>query len=109
MTDDEAQFWYGNISVGTPGVSFTGTIFLHDSRTGYLILDTIQWTSIPEAAISSCPRRNADGAAQGTDCITRMRVRLRDLLKTFSLAYEDGTSVMGEQYIDVVSIAGLTV
>jgi cathepsin D len=33
----------------------------------------------------------------------------KDLGKTFSLAYGDGSTVQGEQYTDVVSIAGLIV
>ena len=33
----------------------------------------------------------------------------QDLKKTFALAYGDGSTVSGEQYTDVVSIAGLTV
>jgi cathepsin D len=33
----------------------------------------------------------------------------KDLLKTFSLSYVDGSTVEGEQFTDVVSIAGLTV
>ena len=33
----------------------------------------------------------------------------KDLGKTFSLAYGDGSTVQGEQYTDVVSIVGLTV
>jgi cathepsin D len=27
LIDDDAQSWYGTISVGTPAVSFTGTMF----------------------------------------------------------------------------------
>ena len=71
--DSNAELWYGyygTISVGTPAVSFTGMAFLYDRGSQYLTLSTIQWTSILEVAIFSCPRRNVDQAAQGTKCMT---------------------------------------
>lgn len=33
----------------------------------------------------------------------------QDLLKTFSLSYGDGSTAGGEQFTDVVNVAGLTV
>jgi len=33
----------------------------------------------------------------------------KDLSKPFSLGFEDGSTAKGEQFTDVVSIAGLTV
>ena len=29
LTDDSAQFWYGNITVGTPAVTYTGKSLRH--------------------------------------------------------------------------------
>ena len=80
---------------------------LHDDGTACLILGTMQWTSIQEVAISSCLCRHVDQTAQGTRRMTRMPAQ--DLFKMFSLAYGHGSIVAGEQYSDVVSIAGLTV
>ena len=79
LTDDNAQLWFGTISVGTPPRTFTGITFLYDDSKPLTDLWHDQWTLIPEAAISSCPRRNVDRTAQGTDCMTRVQVRLRTI------------------------------
>jgi hypothetical protein len=79
LTDDNAQMWFGTISVGTPPKTFTGITFLYDDSKPLTDSRYDQWTLIPEAAISSCPRRNVIRAAQGTDCMTRGQVRLRTI------------------------------
>ena len=40
LIDDNEQLWYGDISVGTPGNSFTGTMFLaHDGQSHCLTIE----------------------------------------------------------------------
>jgi hypothetical protein len=63
LTDYHARLWYGTISVGTPAVSFTGEMFLLPGRCHDLNISLVQWTLIPAAATSSCPRQAVDQAA----------------------------------------------
>ncbi|KAI0061612.1 Asp-domain-containing protein [Artomyces pyxidatus] len=90
LTDDEAQLWYGAISIGTPAKKFTvdfdtgsSDLFVPASTCGSTCSGHTLWT------VSSSSTA-------------------KDLKKTFSLAYGDGSTVSGEQYTDTVSIAGLT-
>jgi len=90
LTDATAELWYGKISVGTPAVSFnidfdTGSsdLFLPSSRCGL--------TCAGHTAYDPNASRTA-----------------KDLGKTFAMRYGDNSAVFGEQYTDVVSIAGLT-
>ncbi|KIJ66833.1 hypothetical protein HYDPIDRAFT_85774 [Hydnomerulius pinastri MD-312] len=90
LTDDESNLWYGEISVGTPAQSFTVDF---DTGSSDLFLPG------PTCG-STCAGHNAyNPSNSGT---------AKDLHKTFTLAYGDGSvTVSGEQYTDTVSIAGL--
>ncbi|KAI0058456.1 acid protease [Artomyces pyxidatus] len=90
LTDDEAQLWYGTISIGTPLKQFTvdfdtgsSDLFVPASTCGSTCSGHTKWT------VSSSSTS-------------------KDLKKTFTLRYGDGSSVSGEQYTDIFSIAGLT-
>ncbi|KAH9968221.1 acid protease [Russula dissimulans] len=90
LADGNAQLWYGVISVGTPAVSFTVDF---DTGSSDLFLPS-----------SSCGLTCSGHTAYDPDASRTAE----DLGKTFSLSYGDGSTVNGEQYTDVVSIAGLT-
>ncbi|ETW79235.1 aspartic peptidase [Heterobasidion irregulare TC 32-1] len=90
LTDDDAELWYGSISVGTPAVTFTVDF---DTGSSDLFLPGPSCTT------------NCDGHTKYTPSSSSTAV---DLKKTFSLEYGDGSTVSGEQYTDTVSIAGLT-
>ncbi|KAI0060071.1 acid protease [Artomyces pyxidatus] len=90
LTDDEAQLWYGAISVGTPAKTFTVDF---DTGSSDLFL----------------PASTCGSTCSGHTLYTvKSSSTAKDLKKTFSLAYGDGSTVSGEQYTDTVSIAGLT-
>jgi len=90
LTDDSQVFWFGSISVGTPAKQF-----LVDFDTGSSDL------FLPGPSCdSSCSNHTIyDPSASSTSA---------DIGQTFQLAYGDGSTVSGEQYTDVVSIAGLS-
>ena len=109
LTDNNAELWYGTISVGTPAVSFIGITTLYDDSKPLIHpYDTVDFDTgssdlfLPSTSCdSSCSGHKLyDPGASST---------AQDLSKTFSLAYGGGGTVDGEQYTDVVSIAGLTV
>jgi cathepsin D len=110
LTDDHAQLWFGTISVGTPPVSLTGITFLYDDSKpptdpGHDAVDFDTGSSdlfLPSPSCgSTCSGHNLyDPDASSTS---------QNLSKTFSLAFGDGSTVEGDQFTDVVSIAGLTV
>ncbi|KAH9958947.1 acid protease [Russula dissimulans] len=90
LIDDDALLWYGSISIGTQADSFivdfdTGSsdLFVPSSNCG-----------------SSCSGHNTYDPSASTDS--------QDLGISFSITFGDGSSVSGEQYSDVVSVAGLT-
>jgi cathepsin D len=113
LIDDSNFLWYGTISIGTPPKNFTGKTLLSPVQ---------NWSSDPVSysvdlntggsdlfvasknCNSSCSGHNEyDPSASFTSC---------DLGKNFSLEYEDGfenSTVNGEEYTDVVTIAGLVV
>jgi cathepsin D len=110
LTDVDSLRWFGTISVGTPPVSFTGITFLYDDSKPltHPRHDTVDFDTgssdlfLPSPGCdSSCSgHRLYDPDASST---------AHDLSKPFSLSYGDGSTVHGNQFTDVVSIAGLTV
>ena len=110
MTDDNAQLWFGTISVGSPPVSFTGITFLYDvsklladPRRDTVDFDTGSsdlFLPSPSCNSNCSGHKSYDPDASST---------AHDISKTFSLAFGDGSTVDGNQFTDVVSIAGLTV
>ncbi|KAH9949183.1 aspartic peptidase domain-containing protein [Amylocystis lapponica] len=91
LTDDQSgQLWQGSISVGTPPQNFTVDF---DTGSSDLFLPG-------PSCDSSCQRHRAyDPSISSTS---------EDLERPFSLAYGDGSAVVGQQYTDVVRVAGLT-
>lgn len=90
LVDQSSQLWTGSISVGTPPLSFTVDF---DSGSSDLFL----------------PSKDCDATCSGhTAYDTSASSTSQALGKTFSLAYGDGSTVSGDQFIDTVSIAGLT-
>ncbi|KAN0138186.1 eukaryotic aspartyl protease [Lactarius tabidus] len=88
LTDDDAQLWYGSITVGTPPVTFTvdfdtgsSDLFLPGSHCG----STCDGHTLYKPSASSTSR---------------------DFDQTFELQYGDGSTVSGEQYTDIVTLAG---
>lgn len=90
LTDDEAELWYGTISVGTPAVDYTVDF---DTGSSDLFLPG------PDCSSSCSGHTTYDPSSSSTS---------KDVGKTFSLSYGDGSTVSGEQYTDTVTIAGLT-
>ncbi|KIJ29295.1 hypothetical protein M422DRAFT_269368, partial [Sphaerobolus stellatus SS14] len=89
LTDDGGQLWQGSISVGTPAVSFTVDF---DTGSSDLFL----------------PGTNCRVNCQGHKAFnTASSSTARDLKKTFSLAFGDGSTVEGEQFSDTVTIGSL--
>jgi hypothetical protein len=82
--------WWGNISVGTPPVQYTV-----DFDTG--------------SSDFFLPAKNCDTSCEGhTRYDPSASSTSLDRGSPFNLAYNDGTSVSGEQYSDTVTISGLT-
>ena len=110
LTDYYNDMWYGTISIGSPPKVFTGAILLSlvQNWPSDLVLCTVDFDTgssdlfVPSINCdSSCSGHSAyDPSASSTS---------HDLGKNFSLAYEGGSTVSGEQYSDTVSIAGLVV
>ncbi|KAF8897319.1 acid protease [Infundibulicybe gibba] len=90
LTDDQGELWQGSISVGTPAVTFTVDF---DTGSSDLFLPG-----------SNC-RVNCQGHKLYNPAAS---TTARDLGRTFSLAFGDGSTVQGEQFSDTVAIAGLT-
>jgi cathepsin D len=110
LTDDNAHLWFGTISVGTPPVNFTGITFLHDDSKPLTDPrhDTVDFDTgssdlfLPSPSCDS----NCSGHKQYNPGASSTA---QNLSKPFSLAFGDGATVDGDQFTDVVSIAGLTV
>ncbi|KAF8122505.1 Asp-domain-containing protein [Boletus edulis] len=90
LTDDQNDLWYGSISVGTPAKSFTVDF---DTGSSDLFL--------PGSGCDSSCSGHAIWAPSSSSTS-------QDLGQSFSLAYGDGSTVSGEQYNDIVSIAGFS-
>ncbi|KAH7919522.1 acid protease [Leucogyrophana mollusca] len=83
------QLWYGKISVGNPPKTYTVDF---DTGSSDLFL----------------PGPTCGNTCSGhTIYNPGFSAAARDLHKTFSLAYGDGSTVSGEQYTDTVTVAGL--
>jgi cathepsin D len=110
LTDDNAKLWFGTISVGTPPVSFTGMSFLYNDSQPL----TDPWHDKVNFDTGSSdlflPSPSCDSSCSGHKLYDPdASSTARDISKTFSLAFGDGSTVDGNQFTDVVSIAGLTV
>ena len=90
LTDDSEELWYGEIEVGTPATKFTVDF---DTGSSDLFLPG------PDCGSTCSGHTTYDPSSSSTS---------KDVGKTFSLSYGDGSTVSGEQYTDTVSIAGLT-
>jgi len=89
LTDASETLWYGNVAVGTPAKTFK--IDFDTGSSDFFV---------PAASCRNCgshPRYNPRASRTS-----------RDLHKTFTLRYGDGSTTSGEQYSDVVTVAGLT-
>lgn len=92
LIDDNNFLWYGTISIGTPPENFTV-----DLNTGGSDL----FVASKNCDLSCSGHKEYDPSASFTS---------RDLGKNFTLVYDDGfesSTVSGELYTDVVTIAGL--
>ncbi|KAH8997791.1 acid protease [Lactarius hatsudake] len=88
LTDDNAQLWYGSITVGTPAVTYTVDF---DTGSSDLFL----------------PGSDCDSTCSGhTLYDPSSSSASSDVGKTFKLQYGDGSTVSGEQYTDTVTLAG---
>jgi len=110
LTDDKEQLWYGAISVGTPPVDFTGTMFLAHGGQSHCL--TIEYTVAFDTGSSDLflPSVNCSSGCEGhTTYDPSASSTSQDLGKPFELSLGDGSSASGDLYSDVVQIAGLTV
>ncbi|KAL6304140.1 aspartic peptidase domain-containing protein [Sparassis latifolia] len=90
LDDQNGQLWQGSISVGTPPQNFTVDF---DTGSSDLFLPG-------PACVLNCEGHQAyNPSASSTS---------RQVPKTFSLAYGDGSTVAGQEYTDDVHVAGLT-
>ncbi|KAH9166889.1 acid protease [Lactarius sanguifluus] len=89
-SDDNAQLWYGSISVGTPAVTYTVAF---DTGSSDLFL----------------PASNCDSTCSGHKLYDPSASSTSsDVGEPFSHQYGDGSAVSGEQYNDTVTLAGYT-
>jgi len=110
LTDDNALLWYGSISIGTQADSLTGIIFLicspifSSDHTLYAVdFDT-------GSSDLFVPSVNCASSCSGHETYDpSASANSQDLGVPFDISFGDGSVVSGEQYSDVVSIAGLTV
>jgi len=89
-TDNRSTLWSGYISVGTPPQSIP---VVFDTGSSDLFLPS------PGCGVNCLRHTLYDPGASSTS---------RSLFKTFSLSFQDGSTAHGEQFTDVVRIAGLT-
>ena len=93
LTDENnGRLWQGTISVGTPPVTYTVDF---DTGSSDLFLPG------PTCNAASCKTHQKYNPSASSTSVDRKQ--------QFSLAYEDKSTVSGEQYYDTVSISGLTV
>ena len=82
-------------------------------KIGRLTLSRIQWTLTPGAVISFLASKNCNSSCSGhNEYDPSASFTSRDLGKNFTLEYDDGfenSTVNGNEYTDVVTIAGLAV
>ncbi|KAH7928167.1 acid protease [Leucogyrophana mollusca] len=88
LTDDSGVRWYGDITVGTPPTTYSVDF---DTGSADLFLPGTDCGS-------SCDGHKLYNPASSSTS--------KDVNKTFTMMYGDGSSVLGEQYTDTVSIAG---
>jgi cathepsin D len=111
LTDDSAQLWYGSISVGTPSKTYTGKLsyyfrILCDSITEICCLVDFDTGS----SDLFLPGSNCGSTCSGHTLYNpKSSSSAKDVGKSFSLQYGDGSTVSGEQWTDSVTLAGLTV
>jgi len=90
LTNNQFISWYGTISIGTPPVEFTVNF---DTGSSDLFVPS------PSCGETCSGHKVYYPSASTTS---------HDLGKTFSITYGSGDNVLGEQYTDAVTIAGLT-
>ena len=113
LIDDNNFLWYGTISIGTPPKNFTGKTLLSPLQI---------WSSDPASCSVDLNTGGSDLFVASMNCNSSClghkeydpsaSFTSRDLGKNFTLEYDDGfevSTVNGEQYTDVVTIAGLVV
>jgi cathepsin D len=91
LQDDDGYLWQGSINVGTPAKTYTVQL---DTGSSDLFLPG------PDCN-TNCAGHKVYNPSASSSAVDRHR--------SFYLEYGDGSSVEGEQYVDTVTIAGLTV
>ena len=114
LTDYVNYMWYGAITIGTPPQDFTGMTLSYSLR----LLSDAMMRPMPCHTVDFdtgssdlfVPSPKCGDTCQGHNVYyPSASWTSRDLDKTFTLEYGGGGIVQGEQYTDVVTIAGLTV
>ena len=109
LTNYKSRVWYGTVSIGTPPEDFTGMNLLSDSRsTSNPVSYTVEFDTgssdlfvpLTSCEVNCFKHKKYDPSASSTS---------HDLGKRFNLGYLDSSNVTGDQYTDVVTIAGLVV
>ena len=107
LTDYNADLWYGFVSIGTPPKTFTSETLPSANQNRPLPYAVDFDTGSSDLFV---PSTNCNSTCSGHKLYDPSASSTsRDLGKTFSLAYGDGSTVSGEQYNDTVTIAGLCV
>jgi len=100
LTDDDANFWYGPISIGTPPVTFTVAF---DTGSSDLFVPS---TSCAASGASCEGHKSYNPSASSTSLDLGSKFALTPKYGSNS-SEPDDPDVNGELYTDVVSIAGL--
>ncbi|KZT40650.1 acid protease [Sistotremastrum suecicum HHB10207 ss-3] len=90
LTDDNGQLWFGQISVGTPPVTYTVDF---DTGSSDLFLPSVDCDNTCAGHTPYDPSQSSTSS---------------DVGNRFSLAFGDGSTVSGQEFTDSVTISGLT-
>ncbi|KAH0830153.1 acid protease [Lanmaoa asiatica] len=105
LTAEGNELWYGTISVGSPAVEYKGELFVHVVAQHLIHHHPVAFDT--GSADLFIPASNCGSTCDGhTPYNPNASSSAVDLGRNFSIAYGDGSTVAGDQYIDTVTIAG---
>ena len=109
LINESSYMWYGNIKIGSPPVKFSGMTLSSGWR---FLSDPVSYTVMFDTGSSDLfvPSKKCRASCEGHKRYNpASSTTSQDLGKDFTLSYLSNASVSGEQYSDVVTIAGLAV
>jgi cathepsin D len=110
LTDSDNDLWFGTVSIGTPPKVFAGVTLFSPVQNWQI--DLMPYTVDFDTGSSDLfvPSIKCDSSCSGHKAYDpSASCTSKDLNKTFSISYGDGSTSSGEQYSDNVIVAGLTV